>query len=173
MRLKDAFLLSVLLIIILMLLTGCSRKHDSKNDIDNGSSSTVKQDNFEITITTSKNIYTIDKIFTTEPLNISATVKYIGDEDKITVWHGDPLCTISLFPKEGESELDEIFLAVKKISIMKKDELYFFSPDFQDEYYKNELAKGQYTAIAHLKLTLDEEGTHTVDFTTEVSFIIK
>lgn len=171
MRLNVSLLLSVL-VIIFILLTGCSKKHDN-NDIDDGVSSTVKQNNFEITITTTKNIYSIDKLFTTEPLNISATVKYIGNEDKITVFHGDPLCTVSLYPIGGESVLDEIFLAVKKTLIMNKDDFFSFSPNFQDEYYQNELAKGQYTAIANLRLTLDEEGTQSVDFTAEVPFEIQ
>lgn len=166
-------ILVVLSVISLIAIVVCTRKSYSESGIDKGSSNTVIKDNFEITVTKSKNSYSLDKLFTTEPLSISATVKYIGEKDSIKIWHSNPLCAISLIPKDGESELGGQFLEEKLSSIVDKDRLYSFTPDFLNEYYKSELEKGHYTAIAHLKLTLDEEGTQKVDYTTEISFDIK
>lgn len=165
--------LSVLCLIVLITAVGCRKVSNKETDHDESISNTVTQDNFEITVTASKESYLLKKLFTTEPLNISATVNYIGEEDKIEIWHSIPLCSILLISKDEKTEIGGEFLDVKLSSYIEKDRLYTFNPDFQNEYYKSELVKGQYKAVARIKLSLDEAGTESVDFTTEVSFDIQ
>ncbi|HHV09463.1 MAG TPA: hypothetical protein GXX75_04175 [Clostridiales bacterium] len=171
MKIKFLLLLSLILITI---LAGCSKESHNKNILDNnnGFQNTLEKDDFEITITTERNTYSLNKLFKTEPLNISALIKYIGNKENISIWHGEPLCAITLVPCNGDS-FGESFLDIKIRSIIQKDEAILISPDFQSEFYKDRITKGEYTAIAHLKLSLDKKGTQIVDFSAEIPFEIQ
>lgn len=155
-------------ILIITILTGCK-----ENIKDIGNSSTVTKDEFELTISTAKNVYDIDKLFSSKPLDIIATIRYLGDKDKITIWHGRPIVAISLRHKNKKLDLDAIIEQELNSSIIKRNEKYLFSQSFSSDHYKEHIIKGDYNAIAYISVALDEKYKQIIEFSVEVPFSIK
>ncbi|GAA0182039.1 hypothetical protein SH2C18_44850 [Clostridium sediminicola] len=130
------------------------------------------EDDFKLTISTAKNVYNMDDLFTTNPLDITATVRYLGNEDEITIYHGEPIVAISLRHKNGKLQLGTDILDIGCSSVIKSKKEYLFSQDYVNDYYKEGLIKGDYVAVAYIKIVLDEEFKNKINFSSEVPFSI-
>jgi hypothetical protein len=75
---------------------------------------------FELNLYSDKHTYkTKDKI------KIWATLKYIGNNSQVKVWHGDPYVSFSI--TDGKSfETGGVFLDILTSTILDKDKLYTF-----------------------------------------------
>lgn len=160
-------IITIVALFALSVLEGCTMPPEIKQNTDS-----VSGNDFTLTIS-SKNIYDASEFTKDSLLDIQAEYVYTGDEPEITVWHGMPVCAIALFHKDGTSVIDAEFLNVLMSSTISKDDPFRFSFEGISEY--NELVslpKGEYKAVAYLKLSLDKEQTQPVELRAEVPFTI-
>ncbi|AOT71441.1 hypothetical protein [Geosporobacter ferrireducens] len=117
-----------------------------------------------------------------EEINIYSTIEYIGDEDSINIWSGEPYFHHIIF--SGEEYFNEsLTLDLLKETVLKKGEIYTipfsksggYSADdpkaeFWKQYYSEKelkLPKGKYSFIASTAFSLDEEQKQRVELKTE------
>ena len=114
---------------------------------------------------------------TTDKLKIWATIKYIGSENQITIWSGEPY--VSFIITDGKDfNIGGTFFTIIKATILEKDKLYEFiysknggySEDdpnavFWKKFYEEKdlyLPKGEYTITSGgaFSLTQDTENSN-------------
>jgi len=80
------------------------------------------QNDFEMILYTDKAVYT-----TTDIVQVWATLEYIGKEDAITIWSGDPFMVFSFTDGKGFNNLGTPGIDVLKSTILGKGEIYIFN----------------------------------------------
>lgn len=72
-----------------------------------------------------------------------------------------------------ENALGGFLADIEMKTTLTKDEILTFSPNYQSDYYKENLTKGQYTAVAYLEMSLDKEGNQKIKISLVITFEIK
>ncbi len=80
-----------------------------------GQSAAVEQDGFRLELRTDKQTYTTD-----EPITIAATLTYIGPENSVAVYHGDPMVTFDLAELSGRREMGGVVHDVCRQTVLTK-----------------------------------------------------
>ena len=130
-------------------------------------SNTATKNGFELTLYANKATYTVD-----EEINLRATLEYKGDEDSVTIWHGDPYLTFSI--TDGRDfQTGGLVMTILTSTELEKGKIYEFDyqksggfdtmgPDaeFWREFYQEESLKlpaGTYTVTANGNFHLSEQ----------------
>lgn len=158
-------------VFVMLLFTGCQEKAASTITETSATSMTsaFAQDNrlFELELYSDKTAYN-----TTDKIKIWATLKYIGPDDQITIWHGDPY--ISFYISDGKDfDIGGIVHTVLRSTKLDKDKLYQFEysknggysaddpkADFWKEFYAEKdlyLPEGEYTVKVCTAFSLTED----------------
>lgn len=173
---KKIFSIVIYTILFAGLFGGCSKMTDENLDAGKSPTTIVPNENeqdynklFEFNIYSDKSTYK-----TTDKIKIWATIKYIGSENQITIWSGDPY--ISFIITDGKDfNTGGIILTTLISTVLEKDKLYEFNytknggysaedpnADFWEKFYKEKdlyLPKGEYTITSGgaFSLTKDSE----------------
>jgi len=171
-------LVLLVLILLMFMITGC--RGDSELDGVNLISKSGC-DVFTITLHTDKQEYKF-----LEPKDIRISMKYIGDEDEVTIYHGDPLVVFSI---EG----DNGFLSGGHIhdvlinTIFEKNKEYTFaypqiSNSFDLDFYEalhsvhekelQELPVGNYIVYVNLEFTIGDTDNERTEFEGKIAFSV-
>ncbi len=121
-----------------------------------------------------------------EEISLYSTIEYIGQEEGIDIWSGEPYFHHMIY-KKGEVLSGGLTLDVLKKTYLKKGEIYTLpftksggyseedpKADFFKSFYSEEtlkLPKGQYTFSAATNFALDEEQKEKVQLKSE--FIVE
>jgi len=128
---------------------------------------THSANDFELTLFSDKKVYK-----TTDAIHIWATLKYVGDNDTITIWHGKPYILFSI--TDGKDFNTIVFIQQILIeTVLEKGELYHFdyrkiggwyndAPDasFWESFYQERnlyLPEGEYTVSVSGEFGLTEK----------------
>ncbi len=133
------FIIMIFSLICCITLTTCS-KPDKSNEYYSSSARTAS--NIQGSAESADNGQDYNKLFelelysdkqsykTTDRIKIWATLKYIGSDSKIKIWHGDPY--ISFFISDGKDfNIGGIINTILTSTILEKNKLYSF------DYSKN------------------------------------
>ena len=129
------------------------------------SPSCIKND-FELKLFSDKEVYK-----STDIIKIHATLKYIGNDDTTTIWHGDPY--IVFYITDGKDfNSDGIIYDILTSTTLEKNHLYYFdykkngswdtddpNPSFWENFYKEKnllLSEGEYTITVRSSFFLTE-----------------
>ena len=163
------FRIMILGLICCITLTGCSKP--GKND-GNSISSSDTVGKTQVSEVTADNEQDYNKLFelelysdkqsykTTDKIKIWATLKYVGSNSQVKIWHGDPY--ISFFISDGKDfNIGGIINTILTSTILEKDKLYSFDyskyggyssddpkADFWEKFYEEKdlyLPEGEYT----------------------------
>jgi len=175
---KRNFVLSMLVLSALVLLVGCKsvdtvsiKEQEKTLQVLEAKEQNEKDYNklFDLELYSDKEIYK-----TTEKINIWATLKYIGDNNQIKIWHGEPYICFYISDDE-EFNIGGIICSILTSTILEKDKLYKFDyaknggyseddpkADFWKEFYSEKdlyLPAGEYTVKVwgHFSLMEDTE----------------
>jgi hypothetical protein len=85
----------------------------------NGIIADLRKD-FKLTVFSDKSSYNQD-----EPIKIWATLEYIGSNDQIDIWHGDPYVTFAL-TNNGDINMNPVISDVLGKTTLVKGEIYRF-----------------------------------------------
>jgi hypothetical protein len=122
-----------------------------------------------------------------EEIKLYSTIEYIGTEDAITIWSGDPYLNYTIF--DGTDYYSQgIALSILKTTELKKGEVYTlpfvknggFSQDdpkakFWEQYFSEKelrLPKGNYTFRAYTDFHLDPDLKESVNLETEFQITV-
>ena len=136
-------------------------------DIINTNSVSAIANNFEMSLFSDKEVYK-----TTDIIQIQATLKYVGNKDTITIWHGDPYMVFSITDSKDFNS-NGIVYDILTSTTLEKDKLYSFDYQknggwdaddpmasfWEDFYTKKELSlpKGEYTVTLNGDFFLGRE----------------
>ncbi|WBW95583.1 hypothetical protein [Oceanirhabdus sp. W0125-5] len=121
-----------------------------------------------------------------EEIKIYSTFEYIGEEETISIWSGEPYFYFEIF--NGQEYFNQpLTLTILKKTVLKKGEIYTFpftkskaygaedsKADFWKQYCSEKelkLPNGEYTFSAYAAFTLDKEQEEHISVKTE--FIVK
>lgn len=111
---------------------------------------------FELELYSDKEIYK-----TTDKIKIWATLKYIGNNDQIRIWHGDPY--ISFHISDGkEFNSGGIFQDLLTSTILEKDKIYNFDYSKNGGYSEDDPKADYWREFYAQKDLYLEEGEYTV-----------
>lgn len=128
---------------------------------------TCVKNGFEMNLFSNKEAYK-----STETIQIWATLKYIGNDDIITIWHGDPYMVFSITDGKDFNSGGFVYTILTS-TVLEKDETYRFdykksggwsaddpSADFWENFYEEKdliLPVGEYTIAVRGDFSLSEE----------------
>lgn len=158
-------LLTISFLILSVFLTGCQRENISTvKETDEA----VQEYNklFELELYTDKQTYK-----TTDKISIWATLKYVGNNKQIKIWHGYP--SISFYISDGkEFNIGGITNTILTSTTLEKDKLYQFDysknggyssddpkADFWKKFYEEKdlyLPEGEYSIKVSRAFSLTE-----------------
>ena len=167
---KKAFLFGIALLIFGAIFVGCNRVSPPAASSSTGeqgeSSASCTENGFEMRLYSDKQVYK-----SAETIKIWATLAYVGDDDTVTIWHGDPYMRFSI-TDGGDFNADGVSHTILTSTVLKKGELYRFDyeksggwsaddPDaaFWEAFYQEEdlyLPAGEYTITVRGAFSLDE-----------------
>lgn len=158
-------LLTISFLILSVFLIGC--QHEKISTVKE-TDETVQEYNklFELELYTDKQIYK-----TTDKISIWATLKYVGNNKQIKIWHGYP--SISFYISDGkEFNIGGIILTTLTSTMLEKDKLYRFDysknggysnddpkADFWKRFYEEKdlyLPEGEYSIKVSKAFSLTE-----------------
>ena len=162
---KYNIIIFLLTAVFLAMLSGCNRIQYSSSEPATNSVSHSAND-FEMRLFSDKQFYK-----TTDTISIWATLEYIGNNDAITIWSGDPFMVFSI--TDGKDFNVHGFIhTVLMQTILTKGEVYHFdyqksggwaadAPDasFWENFYAEKdllLPPGEYTIILRGAFSLTE-----------------
>ena len=151
-----------------LIFTSCSKTNTNKSSI----TTTTTINEVSCTAESTENVQDYNKLFelnlysdkqkykTTDKIKIWATLKYIGDNGQIRIWHVLPDISFSI--TDGKTfKTDEFFITISTSTVLVKGELYKFNyvksggysaddpnADFWKKFYQEKnlhLPKGEYT----------------------------
>lgn len=156
-------------LILILLLTGCK-----VTDVDEISpiSKTVIQGDYELTVTSARREYSLKKLLRTEPLDITATLTYVGSRDEIAIWRSFSIGRISLFHENGMLEITADFPAIQIPDVIKKGDIIAISDDYTYKYHIDKLIEGEYIAEALVHFQLAEKENQKVIISIDIPFTI-
>lgn len=164
------------LITIFVVLIGCKSTNGSTvvEQENAEQENTNKQENteqdynklFELKLYSDKQVYK-----TTDKIKIWATLKYIGNNNQVKIWHGDPY--IVFYISDGkEFNIGGMVFDILTSTVLEKDKLYEFDyiksggfseddpdADFWKKFYAKKdlyLPEGEYTVTARGDFSLSE-----------------
>lgn len=159
----------IIIVLSMVLFAGCG----NLNSLDqNPISKTVIQDGFELTITSAKGEYSLKRLFTTEPLDIVATLTYIGKETKTEINYTSQIGDINLYHESGTLDLVTDLTLESFKSTIKKGESLTVYRDFTNSYYQDNMIVGNYIAEAYVFFSLNEDTTEWVTLSVEIPITI-
>ena len=155
-------------LILCLTFTSCSKTNANKSNAN----STPAVNKVSSTETSTENVQDYNKLFelnlysdkhtykTTDKIKIWATLKYIGSDSQIKIWHGKPYISFTI--TDGKAfETGGMFLELLTSTTLLKDNLYKFDhvksggyseddpdADFWRKFYQEKnlyLPKGEYT----------------------------
>lgn len=149
--------LLVLIIIASKIIDYKVNKKNNPGLSQNEISVSCNDSNFEISLFSDKYEYK-----TNEKIKIWATLKYVGNNDQITIWHGEPYMLFSI--TDGKNFNSEaVVLTILKSTVLDKNKLYHFdyqksggydadgpNADFWEKFYNEKdllLPEGEYIII--------------------------
>ncbi len=153
------------LLIVFVILTGC--QHENVSNITD-SNKTVPDYHklFELELYSDKQTYK-----STDKIKIWATIKYIGNNDQVKIWHGDPTVTFNISDGK-EFNIGGIINTILTSTMLENGELYKFdyaknggysnddaNADFWKKFYEEKdlyLPEGEYTIKASGAFSLTE-----------------
>jgi len=179
----------LLFVIITLSFIGCQGENtksipenESENvsSIENDSSniSSTAKNGFEMNVFSDKRVYK-----TTEKINIGATLKYVGNEKTVKIWHGDPYMMFSI--TDGKDfNTEAISKTILTSTVLDKDKLYNFEykknggwdandpkADFWEKFYGEPdllLPQGEYTVTLCGDFSLSENLENKSDLICEL-----
>ena len=80
--------ISVLFLVFLLALVACQNPQKQVQQVQIVAG---KTNDFTLKLYTDNSVYSTD-----EAIKIWATLEYVGDENSITIWHGDPYIVFSI-----------------------------------------------------------------------------
>lgn len=166
--------LKMLILLLGIFLSSC------QGDIgSSGEGAQQPQEPFEFSVFSAQEIYK-----TTDSINIWATLKYLGNDRYIKVWHGEPIILFSI--TDGKDiKLGGVRFLTKTSSILKRDKLYTYECssillDGNDPIvdYLNEanlekglfLPPGEYEVEAVGAFSLNDEDTTDIGLSAKTRF---
>ena len=127
-------LASLFMCIALVVLIGCSHTEDRrivrKNQLNSWESEYIAIDNMHDNLFDLKLFIDNRKYKTTEKISIWATIEYIGEDNEITVWSGDPYIHFYI-TDEKEFNTGGLTFTILKPTYFKKGLIYSF------DFHKN------------------------------------
>lgn len=169
--------ISVFLLVLLLTLAGC------QNSQNKGQTETNKTESAESTATqieaeTTENgfslkLYADNSVYSTDDaIKIWATLEYAGDEDSVTIWHGNPYIVFSI-TDGADLYISEFVHDIMMSTVLEEGEQYRFDyvksgeydtvesdADFWESFYQEEelkLPAGTYTISADGEFYLSED----------------
>ncbi len=131
----------------------------------------AEKNEFELRLFTDKLTYTTD-----EEIPLWATLEYVGEQDKITIWHGDPYITFSIkdYMTDGDAfRVDGLVLTILTSTELERGKVYEFEylksggfsvddtyADFWREFYQSKelkLPPGIYTVTVNGAFHITEQ----------------
>jgi hypothetical protein len=182
-------LLAILLTAIFIAACGITGEPEEirnagEQEINTEQNSSVVFEDYELTVYTDKAVYK-----TTDIIDVWATFEYIGDEEEIEIFHGDPYLTFTVF--DGETYWGSGFIVdVLMSTTLKKNTTYHFEhvksgswsadePDaayWQDFYSQPDLRlpAGEYTVTAHVDFSTSDENflANRIQFKAELQITV-
>lgn len=158
----------ILLILIPFVLAACSgNKVSQTTQVTDPLTFSTENENFRVKTTINKLTFKKD-----EEININSTIEYIGDNESISIWSGDPYFHHTIY-KGQECINGDITFTILKKTILHKGEIYtipfsknggFDANDPNAEFLKQYLAEkelklpeGEYIFMAKTAFTMDQE----------------
>ena len=173
----------LLILMAILVITACSQNTVTK-EIENTNLVKFenKDDNFLVQTYINKLEFSEN-----EEIKIYSTLEYLGDNDYISIWSGEPYFLYTVH--NGEEYFNEgIILSILKKTDLKKGEIYTipffksggFSADdpkaeFWQQYYSEKelrLPKGEYTIVAYTGFSLDEDQKEHIVLKNELKVIV-
>lgn len=128
---------------------------------------------FEITLSTQKNIFESAELAEENPFSYLLTVKYVGQEDFVEVGHGDPLGMIFILDSAGEMVLPVGRTEELHLSTFEPGTTFTVIWDGSlERKYLGPLEAGEYTVMAWVNFNLSNSGEE-VDSYLELPLTIK
>ncbi len=131
----------------------------------------AERNGFELRLFTDKLTYTTD-----EAIPLWATLEYVGEQDKITIWHGDPYITFSIKDSVTDGDafrVDGLVLTILTSTELERGKIYEFDyvksggfsedapdADFWREFYQTKelkLPAGTYTVTVNGAFHVSEQ----------------
>lgn len=175
MNKKRNIFISLIFCITLITFIACGEKKEESTSI----TESMKDEIFQLKLYIDKHQYTKDEI-----INCYATLEYIGEEDSITIYHGDPLVGFALKDEkyfDGSYGQHTILLSttIKKGEILRFD----FSKsggwsgddpnaDFYQEFFSEKelfLPEGTYEVSATIECSFDNDDVQGSKYSKSVS----
>ncbi|MCM1988238.1 hypothetical protein [Oceanirhabdus seepicola] len=170
--------------IALILVSCSSNKVSQKNDnLENPEYQEFISENEDFRVTTYINKLEFNE---NEEIKMYSTFEYIGEEDTITIWSGEPYFYFTIL-KGQEYYNRGLTLDILKRTILKKGEIYTFpffksrgysaddpKADFWKQYNSEKelkLPNGEYSFTAYAAFSLDKKQEKNISVKTE--FIVK
>jgi len=177
---------AVLVFLLVILYFGCHKQNtvptNKTPSIDNETIAVCVKGEFEIKLYSEKPRY-----HTSENVNIWATLKYIGTQQQIEIWSGDPHMVFSI--TDGKDfHTGNVIILILKSTTLTRGELYHFdyqksggydadSPDtsYWEEFYREHdlfLPEGTYTVSVHGAFYLSADTKTELDLICELNIEI-
>lgn len=113
------------------MLVGCSNSLGSQKN-----SVTTTNGDFTFSISTTESIYHANEFSSGHLLDLQVSITYTGKELEIKVWHGNPICTVTLVSETGDILLEKVIDDELLSSTLRYNEPYSFTYDGSFEYEK-------------------------------------
>lgn len=128
---------------------------------------------YNITLSSAKCVYDLSKCDSQAPLELTATLTYQGDKDKVMLWHGDTFWTLELIT-DGEVLLNKGITSILCSSEFEKGVSYEMTWTGESEVrYLGELPTGSYTARLWFSAFEDSDMSSKLDSVLELPFTIE
>ena len=169
--------ISVLLLAFLLTLVGCQNPQD-KEQIDTDETECMESATTQIETETTENDFSLkfhadNSVYSTdEAIKIWATLEYVGDENSVTIWHGDPYIVFSI-TDGADFYISDFIHDILTSTVLEKGEQYRFDyvksggwdtegpdADFWENFFQEEelkLPAGTYTISVDGEFYLSED----------------
>lgn len=153
------------------------QNYDQENDLQNYDFFVVNSINYKdfvIEFLSTQYIYEINKMLPESPLSFSVSVTYVGESDKVEIWHGHSVCCFTLLTAEGTAVLEAAIPDERLSTIQYRNVPNVVSWTGKNEYMVSDgLAEGQYSVLAYISFSLDEKNNDIFEATMEIPIVIK
>ena len=153
------------------LLCACAGGADSKNT----ATLTGESGEFRYTLQSAETEYEASSLREDAPFDVTLTIEYTGDQDKIDLWCVDDLGSISMENKDGQALLSDEFHSRDTTRItLKKGTPYEIRWTGADEYREyGGIPAGDYTIVAYLNFSTDATYDSIQENTLDLSITVK
>ena len=165
----------VLLLVFLLTLVGCQNLQNQEQIEPNKTETTATtqieaeatKNDFRLKLYADNSVYNTD-----DTIQLWATLEYVGNQDAITIWHGDPYIVFSITDGADFNSTGNVYNILTSTEL-KKGELYHFDyvksgiwdtngldTDFWENFYQEEDLKfpaGTYTVSVDGDFYLSED----------------